>query len=149
MVQDVRFPLLLLLGLFALLCPVWALPRGFTPFEWFQLQHVQPNPLQCNQAMIAVNQHLTACKPLNTFLHDSLQNVINVCTLPNMRCRNDDDNCHESVNLVNKTICQYTGKGTPPNCPYRQSSVVGKFTVACNPHQNGDRPGQPVPVHLD
>lgn len=149
MARDVRFPLLLLLLLlFGLLCPLCAVPPGFTNFQWFALQHIQPNPLPCDRAMSGINQHLLVCKPLNTFLHDSPQNVINVCTLPNTQCKNCRNNCHRSVSPVSVTDCRLTG-GTPPNCRYRTRARVTNFAVACAPPQRGDPPAPLVPVHLD
>ncbi|XP_005415030.2 PREDICTED: ribonuclease K3-like [Chinchilla lanigera] len=149
MVRGVRFPLLLLLGLFGLLLPLWAVPPGFTKFRWFKFQHVHPNTVPCNQAMIAINQHLPTCKKINTFLHDSLQNVIGVCTRPTMRCRNDGNNCHQSSHTVNMTVCRFTGRGVPPNCQYRTRTMVRNYVVACSPRSVGDPLCPLLPVHLD
>ncbi|EHB08179.1 Ribonuclease K6 [Heterocephalus glaber] len=147
MVGDVRFPLLLLLGL---LCPLWAVSQPFTRFQWFAIQHVSPNPIaSCNVAMRPINQHLPRCKGTNTFLHDSLQNVINVCSLPNMRCQNGVNNCHRSASPVNKTVCRLIRGSTKPNCRYTARAMVANFVVACSPPRAGDPPDPLVPVHLD
>ncbi|EHB02899.1 Ribonuclease K3 [Heterocephalus glaber] len=147
--RDVRFPLLLLL---ALLCPLCSAPppQGFTSFQWFSTQHVQPNQnISCNVAMTAINQHLPRCKPTNTFLHDSPQNVINVCTLQSVCCRNCQNNCHRSAQPVGATVCRLTRGSTKPNCHYTASVILTDFFVACNPRQAGDPPNPLVPVHLD
>ncbi|KFO27575.1 Ribonuclease K6 [Fukomys damarensis] len=153
MAGNVRFPLLLLLGLFAMLSPLWAVPPGFTPFRWFAVQHVHPNPLtSCNGAMRGINQNLPhgGCKPTNTFLHDSSQNVIHVCTLANIPCKNRRyNNCHQSASPVNMTVCRLIRGSTPPNCRYTNRNSFAGFTVACNSPQAGDPLDPLVPVHLD
>nr|CDG32053.1 TPA: ribonuclease A D2 [Cavia porcellus] len=151
MVRAVRFPLLLLLCLFGLLCPFWAVSQDLTPFQMFQHKHVQPDPRPCDPAMTAVNEleKNHKCRPTNTFLHNSLQNVIDVCTLPNQLCRNGQNNCHQSIHPVKMTVCQLT-KGQYPNCYYRTDSTLKNFTVACEPPQQEDPRQYPlVPVHFD
>lgn len=143
-----RFPLLLLLGLFGLLYPLWALPKGLTKAQWFEIQHIQPIPLQCDGAMSDVNNYTKRCKPLNTFLHDSFQNVSDSCTLPNITCKNGQHNCHQSASPVSLTNCKLTG-GKYPNCRYKNASQFKFFIVACEPPQKNDTSYPLVPVHLD
>ncbi|XP_012368829.1 ribonuclease K3-like [Octodon degus] len=149
MVRVMTLPLLLLLGLWGLLCPLWAIPPGYTPFQWFEIQHIQPNPLPCDQAMIAVNNLIKRCKPRNTFLHDDLQNVTDVCTQDNTTCKNGQNNCHQSVSPVNMTDCMLLRKSQFPNCHYRDRPKFANFTVACDPPQQGDPQYPLVPVHFD
>ncbi|KAM6181672.1 ribonuclease K3-like [Erethizon dorsatum] len=146
--RDVRLLLLLLLGLFGLLCPLWALPERLTKAQWFEIQHIQPSPLQCNRAMSAVNHYTQHCKPINTFLHDSFQNVSDSCTLPNITCKNGQENCHQSAHPVRMTHCRLTG-GKYPSCGYKDAAQVKFFIVACEPPQKSDPPYPLVPVHLD
>ncbi|KFO38587.1 Ribonuclease K3 [Fukomys damarensis] len=99
--------------------------------------------------MAAVNQHLPRCKAVNTFLHDTPQNVINACTRRNICCRNCQNNCHRSGNPVTATTCRLIGGIFPPNCRYTPGGMFSEFVVACNPRQAGDPPNPWVPVHLD
>ncbi|XP_045727229.1 ribonuclease K3-like [Mirounga angustirostris] len=119
-----------------------------TGFQKFIIQHISVGPVQCNNAMHAVNNLHRICKPQNTFLHDSIQNVSNTCLLPNIRCKNKRDNCHRSANPIGMTYCNLTG-GTYPNCRYSTTPQYQLYTVACNPPQPGDPPYRLVPVHLD
>ncbi|XP_036592177.1 ribonuclease 8 [Trichosurus vulpecula] len=139
--------LLLFLGLWEV--PDSAKPQNLTSAQWFQVQHVQPSPLQCNKAMGRINSYTQRCKPLNTFLHDSFQNVAVVCGSPSITCKNGQKNCHQSPNAVSLTQCDLTS-GKYPKCRYRDTSLVKAFIVACDPPEAGDPPGfQLVPVHLD
>ncbi|XP_005412131.1 PREDICTED: ribonuclease K6 [Chinchilla lanigera] len=146
--RGVRLPLLLLLGLPGLLCPLWASPKRLTRAQWFEIQHIQPSPLQCSSAMSRVNSYTQHCKPLNTFLHDSFQNVSDSCILPNIICKNGQNNCHQSASPVKLTNCNLTG-GKYPNCRYKDAAQFKFFVVACEPPQKSDPPYPLVPVHLD
>lgn len=144
-----RCPLfLLLLGLWVLVHPLCAWPKSLTQARWFEIQHIQPIPLQCNKAMNGVNNYTKHCKPENTFLHDSFQNVASVCNLRSIICKNGQKNCHQSSRPVRMTQCSLTS-GTYPNCRYRDAAPYKFFIVACEPPQQGDPPYHLVPVHLD
>ncbi|XP_003421651.1 ribonuclease K6 [Loxodonta africana] len=151
MVLDLlgHFPhLLLLLGLWGPMHPLFAVPQNLTKAEWFEIQHLQPSPLLCNQGMRGVNNYIQHCKPVNTFLHDSFQNVTAVCNLTNITCKNGLNNCHQSQNPVNITHCRLTA-GKYPKCTYKNAALYKSFIVACDPPQTGDPPYPLVPVHLD
>uniref|UniRef100_A0A8C3W626 Ribonuclease A family member 6 n=1 Tax=Catagonus wagneri TaxID=51154 RepID=A0A8C3W626_9CETA len=144
-----HFPLLLLLlGLWWSVRPLGAIPRNLTRAQWFGIQHIQLKPLQCDQAMGGVNKYTRHCKPENTFLHDSFQDVATACGSLNITCKNGQNNCHRSAKPVSLTQCDFTG-GTYPNCRYRDAAQYKFFIVACDPPQKGDPPYRLVPVHLD
>ncbi|XP_004694743.1 PREDICTED: ribonuclease K6 [Condylura cristata] len=143
------FPLFLaLLGLWGPVLPLCAWPNYLTRAHWFEIQHIQPSPLQCTKAMSGVNNYTQHCKPENTFLHDSFQNVAATCDLPNITCKNGQKNCHQSPKPVNMTQCSLT-QGKYPNCNYREVAQHKFFIIACNRPQKSDPPYQLVPVHLD
>ncbi|XP_003803115.1 ribonuclease K6 [Otolemur garnettii] len=142
------FPLLFLLELWGPICPLYAQPMHLTKAQWFEIQHIQLYPLQCNRAMYGINNYTGHCKPLNTFLHDSFQNVAATCNLPNLVCKNGQNNCHQSPKPVNMTHCRLTS-GKYPQCRYRDSTQYKFFVVACDPPQKIDPPYHLVPVHLD
>lgn len=149
MVVDLRrsFSLLLLLGLWEPMCLLsGAHPKGLTKARWFEIQHIQTSPQQCHTAMSVVNNYTRHCKPKNTFLHDSFQNVTVACGSPNITCKNGQNNCHQSAGPVNMTDCALTG-GTFPNCRYSSAVKFKFFIVACELPKNP--PYQLVPVHLD
>ncbi|XP_027427655.1 ribonuclease K6-like [Zalophus californianus] len=145
------FPLLLLLlgsGGPGLPPGAWA---QLTGFQKFVIRHIPvgPVPTQCNNAMRTVNTLTRNCKPQNTFLHDSIQNVSDTCLLPNIRCRNrTNTNCHRSANPIDTTYCNLT-RGRYPNCQYSTRPQTQFYVVACNPPQRGDPRYTLVPVHLD
>ncbi|XP_004648148.3 ribonuclease K3-like [Octodon degus] len=145
MVRVLRSLLLLLLGLLGLPCSLWAL----TPFQKFKIQHVQSNPQSCDQDMIAVNNLDKTCKATNTFLHDDLQNVIDVCKLRATRCKHGQYNCHQSATPVRMTKCSLKKPSQFPNCHYRDAHITKNFIVACDPPQPSDPPYPRVPVHFD
>uniref|UniRef100_A0A7N4PC89 Ribonuclease A-domain domain-containing protein n=2 Tax=Sarcophilus harrisii TaxID=9305 RepID=A0A7N4PC89_SARHA len=139
--------LLLFLGLWEV--PVGTKPQNLTYAQWFQVQHVQPSPLQCNRAMGRINYYTQRCKPLNTFLHDTFPNVAIACGSPSMTCKNGQGNCHQSPGTVPITQCDLTS-GKYPNCRYSDACLDRAFVVACDPPEDGDPPEyQLVPVHLD
>ncbi|XP_016021013.1 ribonuclease K6 [Rousettus aegyptiacus] len=140
--------LLLLLGLWGPMRPLYALPKNLTKAHWFEIQHIQPSPLLCNIAMGGVNNYTQHCKPQNTFLHDSFQNVATACKTPNIVCKNGQNNCHQSAKPVYMTDCRLTG-GRYPACRYKDANQSKFFIIACDPPQKSDPPYQLVPVHLD
>ncbi|XP_066133416.1 ribonuclease K6 [Saccopteryx bilineata] len=151
MVLDLleRFPLfLLVLGLWGPVCPLYAVPPGLTKAQWFNIQHIQISPLQCDIAMRKVNSYIKRCKDQNTFLHDSFQNVATTCTTPAIRCKYGQNNCHQSPKPIKMTHCNSTG-GTYPGCTYKDAAHNKLFIIACDPPQRDDPPYPLVPVHFD
>ncbi|XP_053516753.1 ribonuclease K6 [Artibeus jamaicensis] len=145
----VHFPLLLLLlGLWEPVCPLYPLPKNLTRAQWFEIQHIRPSPVQCNNAMRGVNNYTQHCKPQNTFLHDSFQNVAATCNLSTIFCKNGRKNCHQSSKPVKMTNCNHTS-GKYPNCSYKDAAQYNLYIIACDPPQKSDPPYPLVPVHLD
>uniref|UniRef100_A0A5F4W6F1 Ribonuclease K6 n=1 Tax=Callithrix jacchus TaxID=9483 RepID=A0A5F4W6F1_CALJA len=70
------------------------------------------------------------CKPQNTFLHDSFQNVTAVCELLSITCKNGLHNCHQSLKPVNMTDCRLTS-GNYPQCRYSTAAKYKFFIIAC------------------
>ncbi|XP_036592509.1 ribonuclease 7-like [Trichosurus vulpecula] len=149
---------LLLLGLCVTMFLVTeGIPRGFTPAQWFNEQHVQypktrapSDNVYCNNEMRRLNRHLHLCKRFNSFLDYPLNNVIMVCSGSNITCKNGvDKNCYNSTTAVPITDCQLTG-GTNPNCRYSGGSKQAYFVVACDPPKPADSSSKSLlPVHLD
>lgn len=151
MVLDLleRFHLfLLILGLWMPACPLNVWPKRLTKAQWFEIQHIQPKSLQCNKAMNVVNNYTLHCKPENSFLHDSFQNVAATCNLPNIVCKNGRKNCYQSPKPVNLTQCSLIS-GKYPLCRYRDAAQYKFFIIACEAPQKKDPPYKLVPVHLD
>ncbi|VCW67633.1 unnamed protein product, partial [Gulo gulo] len=150
MMLDLLGPFLLLLVLLGSWGPVplAARPRNVTRVQWFEIQHIRAGPVQCRMEMSRVNNYTQHCKPGNTFLHSSLQNVATTCLLTNMTCRNGQNNCYQSANRIGMTYCSRT-QGTYPNCNYSTTLQNWFYVVACERHQRGFPPNQLLPVHLD
>ncbi|XP_034355046.1 ribonuclease K6-like [Arvicanthis niloticus] len=150
MVVDLprHLPLLLLLGLWEPMCLFCAHPKGLSKARWFEIQHIQTSPQQCNTAMRGVNNYTRHCKQKNTFLHESFQNVAATCSLHTITCRNGRKNCHKSTKPVKMTDCSHTGEAYP-NCRYSSAVLYKFFIVACEHPKKADPDYQLVPVHLD
>ncbi|XP_036592770.1 ribonuclease 8-like [Trichosurus vulpecula] len=135
-------------------------PPGFTPAQWFNEQHVQypktrapSDNVYCNNEMRRVNQHLSRCKDINSFLHYPLNDVIMVCFQPNINCTHTQrnvtrTNCHNSTITVPITRCEWIPRTRP--CRYRGRPKQAYFIVACDPPRAADRSRSTLlPVHLD
>lgn len=114
----------------------------------FQRQHMDPgsypsnNSNYCNEMMKHRNMTQGWCKPVNTFIHESLVDVQAVCLQRNVTCKNGQLNCHQSSSSMKITDCRVISGSKYPNCAYRTSRKARHITVACegNPY---------VPVHFD
>ncbi|XP_037358861.1 ribonuclease pancreatic-like [Talpa occidentalis] len=143
------------LVLFSLLVLVLLVLAGARPnrlresqAERFQRQHMDPgnfpesNSTYCNLMMRRRNMTQGRCKPVNTFVHESLVDVQAVCLERNITCKNGQPNCHQSNSTMNITDCRLTRGSKYPNCAYQTSSKEGHIIIACV--------GDPlVPVHYD
>ncbi|XP_037358855.1 ribonuclease pancreatic-like [Talpa occidentalis] len=143
------------LVLFSLLVLVLLVLGGVQPslgkesrYHRFQRQHMDPgnfpesNPTYCNLMMRRRNLTQGRCKPVNTFVHESLVDVQAVCLERNITCKNGQPNCHQSHSSMRLTDCRLTGGSKYPNCAYRTTQKERYIIVACegNPY---------VPVHFD
>nr|XP_020857994.1 ribonuclease K6-like [Phascolarctos cinereus] len=119
--------------------------------HWWFPKDSSSNPnVYCDKEMAErVNKHLDFCKYKNDFLHDEIQNIINVCQLPAITCKNGRDrNCHKSSTAIDMTKRILTWK----NASYRFRGTVTKarFVVARSPPQPNDpQRDLLLPVHLD
>nr|ACT98223.1 pancreatic ribonuclease [Colobus angolensis] len=116
--------------------------------EKFQRQHMDSgsspssSSTYCNQMMKRRNMTQGWCKPLNTFVHEPLVDVQNVCFQEKVTCKNGQTNCFKSNSRMHITECRLTDGSKYPNCAYRTSSMERHIIVACE--------GSPyVPVHFD
>nr|AGF41077.1 RNase1 [Rhinopoma hardwickii] len=114
----------------------------------FQRQHMDPgnypgnNSNYCNEMMRRRKMTQGWCKPVNTFVHESLADVQAICLQGKVTCKNGQPNCHQSHSSMNITDCRLTAGSKYPNCEYRTSQKDRHIIVACegNPY---------VPVHFD
>lgn len=114
----------------------------------FQRQHMDPdsdpsnNSSYCNQMMRRRKMTEGRCKPMNTFVHELLEDVEAICMEDNIRCKNGQNNCHKSKFNMRVTDCRLTNGSRYPNCKYHTSQKEKQIIVACvgNPS---------VPVHFD
>ncbi|XP_036151816.1 ribonuclease 4-like [Myotis myotis] len=137
---------LLLLSLLTLLGLGLVQPSyGQATYERFQWQHVDSterggNNFYCDTMMQRRGMTSGVCKELNTFIHENIETINNICNAPNIRCKNGRMNCHEGV--VRVTDCKDTGSSPAPNCRYRARASTRRVVIACQ--------GNPlVPVHFD
>nr|XP_004673063.1 ribonuclease 4-like [Jaculus jaculus]XP_045012664.1 ribonuclease 4-like [Jaculus jaculus]XP_045012665.1 ribonuclease 4-like [Jaculus jaculus]XP_045012666.1 ribonuclease 4-like [Jaculus jaculus]XP_045012667.1 ribonuclease 4-like [Jaculus jaculus]XP_045012668.1 ribonuclease 4-like [Jaculus jaculus] len=113
-------------------------------YQRFLRQHVDPSNRggtnsYCDSTMRSRGMTTSTCKNVNTFIHESIQKIKNICNTPKVRCKNGRMNCHRGQARV--TDCNKTG-GSPPNCRYRARGSTRRIVIACS--------GNPkVPVHFD
>ncbi|OWK09486.1 hypothetical protein Celaphus_00006495 [Cervus elaphus hippelaphus] len=102
----------------------------------FRRQHMDAgssssgNANYCNQMMKRRRMTHGRCKPVNTFVHESLDNVKAVCSQKNITCKNGQPNCYQSNSTMNITDCRETGSSKYPNCAYKTSQKQKYITVA-------------------
>ncbi|XP_052047562.1 angiogenin-like [Apodemus sylvaticus] len=133
-------PLLLVfvLGLFA--TPP-TLAQNNPRYKKFLTQHYDANPTgrddrYCERKMN--ERHLTSpCKDVNTFIHDSTNNIKAVC---GEKGSPYGENLRISDSPFQVTTCKHRGGSPRPPCRYRASSGYRRIVIAC---ENG------FPVHLD
>ncbi|XP_073923079.1 non-secretory ribonuclease-like [Castor canadensis] len=145
-----RLCLLLLLGLLGIVPLLQAVPPGLTTYQWFAIQHINTGNIQCNIAMLRVNNYTGNCKRFNTFLNTTFTDALNVCNNRVTNCSNRIyQNCHNSSVRVPITECSLT---TPShiirNCGYSQRPNTKFYRIACDPIAP-PRNQTLVPVHLD
>nr|XP_031528841.1 ribonuclease pancreatic [Vicugna pacos] len=116
--------------------------------ERFERQHMDSgnspgnNTNYCNQMMKRRNMTLVRCKPVNTFIHESLEDVQAICSEKNITCKNGKYNCHQSNSTMNITDCRQTGSSRYPNCVYTTKELQKHIIIACEGNVS-------VPVHFD
>ncbi|XP_053450280.1 ribonuclease 4 [Nycticebus coucang] len=114
-------------------------------YQRFLRQHVDPQVTSgddryCNVMMQRRRMTTRQCKSFNTFIHEDIGNILNICNTSNIQCKNGRMNCHEGV--VKVTDCRETGGSRVPNCRYRAKASTRRIVIACE--------GDPeVPVHMD
>ncbi|NP_001161127.1 ribonuclease pancreatic isoform X1 [Sus scrofa] len=119
-----------------------------SPAKKFQRQHMDPDSSSsnssnyCNLMMSRRNMTQGRCKPVNTFVHESLADVQAVCSQINVNCKNGQTNCYQSNSTMHITDCRQTGSSKYPNCAYKASQQEKHIIVACEGNP-------PVPVHFD
>ncbi|XP_023608649.1 ribonuclease 4-like [Myotis lucifugus] len=136
---------LLLLLLLTLLGLGFVQPSyGQFMYQPLQQQHVDSTQrggtsLYRNTMMQRQGMTRLRCKQFNTFIHENIGAINNICRTPNIQCRNGKENCHEGV--VRVTDCRLTAS-FPVNCRYEGRGSSRHVVIACE--------GNPqVPVHFD
>ncbi|XP_077170540.1 ribonuclease-like [Paroedura picta] len=128
------WPVLLLL--LVLLGPWPASPQRETRHEKFRRQHTdypKTSPdldarRYCNLMMQRRGMTSGACKPSNTFIHGSPEEVDAICTHGGTYFNENyyDSNAHFDV-----TSCRITGGSQSPPCNYRGRLSTQRVRVAC------------------
>ncbi|CAI9176588.1 unnamed protein product [Rangifer tarandus platyrhynchus] len=95
----------------------------------------------CNLMIVCWKMTQGKCRPVDTFVHESLANVKAVCSQKKVTCKNGQSNCYQSKSAMHITECRKTGSSKYPNCAYKTTRVEKRIIVACE--------GKPyVPVHF-
>eukprot|EP00073_Rattus_norvegicus_P004020 NP_001025075.1 ribonuclease pancreatic beta-type precursor [Rattus norvegicus] len=114
----------------------------------FKRQHMdtegpsKSSPTYCNQMMKRQGMTKGSCKPVNTFVHEPLEDVQAICSQGQVTCKNGRNNCHKSSSTLRITDCRLKGSSKYPNCDYTTTDSQKHIIIACD--------GNPyVPVHFD
>ncbi|XP_015273013.1 PREDICTED: ribonuclease-like [Gekko japonicus] len=134
----------MLLLLMVLLGPWPASTQRETRHQKFQRQHVnypktspELEPRRyCNLMMQSRKMTTNACKPSNTFIHGSPEDVDAICTHGGTH---SSENYYDSNVSFEVTSCRISGGSQRPPCSYRGRLSSQHVRVAC---VNG------VPVHF-
>ena len=141
---------LVLLSLLVLVLLVWVQPSlgKESAAAKFRRQHMDSgssssgNSNYCNLMMKRRRMTHGRCKPVNTFVHESLDDVKAVCSQKKVACKNGQINCYQSNSAMRITDCRQTGSSKYPNCAYKTTRAEKRIIVACE--------GKPcVSVHFD
>ncbi|EPQ06181.1 Ribonuclease 4 [Myotis brandtii] len=134
---------LLLLSLLTLLGLGLVQPSyGETRYKKFQRQHVDStekggNSSYCKKMMQERGMTKSRCKQFNTFIHEDIGTIKNICKTPKIPCKNGKMNCHEGE--VRVTDCRLIA-GSRGNCRYQGRGSSRRVVIACK--------GK-LPVHFD
>uniref|UniRef100_A0A8C9D388 Ribonuclease A-domain domain-containing protein n=1 Tax=Panthera leo TaxID=9689 RepID=A0A8C9D388_PANLE len=71
------------------------------------------------------------CKPVNTFVHEPLADVQDVCLQGNVTCKNGQPNCHQSFSKMSITDCHLRPGSRYPRCTYETTQKHKYIIVAC------------------
>ncbi|KAJ8254770.1 hypothetical protein GJAV_G00197170 [Gymnothorax javanicus] len=99
-------------------------------YENFLHQHVDPrqtrhNDRYCNRKMRMVNNERRSCKPSNTFIHKSKEEVVKVCTSTNP-IRGTNNHCSRLEFKL--TDCNLTNQNP---CKYQASNLNERIIITC------------------
>lgn len=111
-------------------------------YQRFVQQHVDSKVANRNESycdLLMQRRKMTSryCRYFNTFIHEDIWKVINICSTTKIRCRNGEMNCHESV--VNATDCRLIAGFKAPDCRYWAMTGTRRVVIACE-----GNPGLPV-----
>ncbi|XP_007442032.3 angiogenin-like [Python bivittatus] len=130
------------LGLFIVLAAVMMLGTFAADYETFLRQHYD-NPKSnvgnryCNTMMVRRGMTRPKCKEVNTFIHDTKNEINAVCGNKGEPFGNG---LRRSLKQFQVTTCTMKGTSTRPPCDYRGNSSPRYIVIAC---ENG------LPVHFD
>ncbi|XP_039725757.1 LOW QUALITY PROTEIN: ribonuclease 4 [Pteropus medius] len=114
-------------------------------YQRFLRQHVDSkvtnrNESYCNLLMQRRKMTSRYCKYFNTFIHEDIWKIINICSTTNIQCRTGEMNCHE-WSVVNATDCRLIAGSKAPKCRYRAMTGTRQVVIA--------RDGNPaLPMHF-
>ncbi|XP_004609765.1 ribonuclease pancreatic [Sorex araneus] len=140
------FPLLVLM----LLLLGWVQPSlgKESRSKKFQRQHVDTdsspssNSNYCDVMMKRRKMTQGRCKPVNTFVHEPLPTIQDICQEQTIPCKNEQPHCHKSRDIMDLTDCRLKRSSRDGNCAYQTTRRQGHIIVACE--------GSPsLPVHFD
>ncbi|XP_032093784.1 ribonuclease-like [Thamnophis elegans] len=130
------------LGLFIVLAAVLMLGTFAADYPTF-LEHHFDDPKSnvgdhyCNKMMQRRGMTKPKCKEVNTFIHDTKNNIIAVCGDGGEAI---DNRLQRSKKQFRVTTCKMKGSSMKPPCDYRENTSPRYIVIAC---ENG------LPVHYE
>ncbi|CAK6432444.1 unnamed protein product [Pipistrellus nathusii] len=107
---------------------------GQSMYQQFLRQHVDTKnrggtSFYCNKMMQIRGMTRPRCKQFNTFIHENIWDINNICKNPNIQCKNGKMNCHADVMRV--TDCKLTSRSRR-NCRYQGWGSSRPVVIACD-----------------
>ncbi|XP_027698810.1 inactive ribonuclease-like protein 10 [Vombatus ursinus] len=73
------------------------------------------------------------CKEKHIFIHESSDKVRAICATPNIPCKEKGNNCHQSREPLQLTICQLMyNMGSSHKCKYQSVPVTMNIIITCD-----------------
>ncbi|XP_043775394.1 LOW QUALITY PROTEIN: seminal ribonuclease-like [Cervus elaphus] len=85
----------------------------------------------CNLMMSCRKMTQGKCRPVDTFVHESLANIKAVCSQKKVACKNGQSSSYQSNSAMHVTECRETGSSKYPNCAYKTTRAEKHIIVAC------------------
>ncbi|XP_074140861.1 inactive ribonuclease-like protein 10 [Sminthopsis crassicaudata] len=73
------------------------------------------------------------CKEKHTFIHEHYKTIRAICDTPSIPCKKKENNCHQSRELLQLTVCQLIHDMVSPHkCNYQSIPMTMNIVISCD-----------------